>query len=193
MPKTKLMVVGHGRHGKDTVCEILERDWGYKWTSSSWAAAGIVHTQAVERVRRGEVTQRSISWRIAQQTVEEAFKDRHRDYNTRAYWYDTIARYNRDNPTALGRLIYSMADIYCGIRNPRELHALQRVKDLDLLTVWVDASKRLPPEPPTSMGIEPWMADHVIDNNHALCDLQQEVELFMAGVRQDERMKDAGF
>ena len=33
--KLKLLVIGHGRHGKDTVCEILRDRYGYTFESSS--------------------------------------------------------------------------------------------------------------------------------------------------------------
>ena len=33
--KKKLLVIGHGRHGKDTVCEILRDEFGYTFESSS--------------------------------------------------------------------------------------------------------------------------------------------------------------
>lgn len=34
-PNQKLLVIGYGRHGKDTVCEILRDQHGYSFTSSS--------------------------------------------------------------------------------------------------------------------------------------------------------------
>ena len=33
--KMKLMVMGYGRHGKDTVCEILKEKYGMTFKSSS--------------------------------------------------------------------------------------------------------------------------------------------------------------
>ena len=35
MEKFKLLVIGHGRHGKDTVCEILRDKYNYTFESSS--------------------------------------------------------------------------------------------------------------------------------------------------------------
>ena len=35
MQRKKLLVIGHGRHGKDTVCEILRDKYGYSFESSS--------------------------------------------------------------------------------------------------------------------------------------------------------------
>jgi hypothetical protein len=34
MTKPKLLVIGHGRHGKDTVCEMLRDHYGYTFESS---------------------------------------------------------------------------------------------------------------------------------------------------------------
>ena len=38
-PKPKVLVLGYGRHGKDTVCEMLEQDYGFQFTSSSMFCA----------------------------------------------------------------------------------------------------------------------------------------------------------
>ena len=35
MSKLKLLIIGHGRHGKDTVSEILHDNYGYSFESSS--------------------------------------------------------------------------------------------------------------------------------------------------------------
>jgi hypothetical protein len=35
----KLLVVGYGRHGKDTVCDILDQKYGLTFSSSSWFCA----------------------------------------------------------------------------------------------------------------------------------------------------------
>ena len=35
LPKLKLLIIGHGRHGKDTVCEMLRDKMDYKFESSS--------------------------------------------------------------------------------------------------------------------------------------------------------------
>jgi hypothetical protein len=39
--------------------------------------------------------------------------------------------------------------------------------------VWVDRSDHLPQEDKSSMSLEIWMADYVIDNNGTLSDLQR--------------------
>jgi len=196
MPKTKLMIVGHARHGKDTVCEILARDWDYQWTTSSKIAAGVAWERAAKWRGSGMSKEmKEEACRIVDTclTIEDCFEDRHHSHRTRQFWYEAIAEYGREDPTRLTRKIFAQCDIYAGCRNPRELHAAQRAPDLDFLTVWVDRSKVLPPEPSTSMGIETWMADVIIDNNGDLDDLAQEVYAWMQGVRQDESMRRAGF
>lgn len=196
MPRTKLMIVGHGRHGKDTVCEILARDWGYSWTTSSKIASGVVWERAAKWRNSGmSAEMKEEACRIVDTclTIEDCFEDRHHSHRTRQFWYEAIAEYSREDPTSLTRDIFKQCDIYAGIRNPRELHAAQRAQDLNFLTVWVDRSQVLPPEPSTSMGIEPWMADKIVDNNGTLEDLEKRVAALVSYIRVDERMKDAGF
>jgi hypothetical protein len=42
--------------------------------------------------------------------------------------------------------------------------------------IWVDRLDHLPPEPPTSMSLEIWMADYVIDNNGSLEELERNID-----------------
>lgn len=155
--RDKLLVVGHARHGKDTVCEILQRNWGYTFISSSYFCA--------EKVIMAEYPGRWLS-------VEECYADR---VNHRALWYDLIAATNTPDGANLARQIYESGyDIYCGMRNKRELHAARNSGLVDLI-VWVDASDRLPLEDKSSCTIEQWMADVTIDNNGSEADLEFNV------------------
>jgi dephospho-CoA kinase len=45
--------------------------------------------------------------------------------------------------------------------------------------VWVDRSDHLPAEDRSSMSLEIWMADYVIDNNGALEDLRRNTRELM--------------
>jgi dephospho-CoA kinase len=45
--------------------------------------------------------------------------------------------------------------------------------------VWVDRSDHLPQEDQSSMSLEIWMADYVIDNNGALEDLRRNTRELM--------------
>jgi len=158
----KILVTGFGAHGKDTVCELLEMHYGFKFTSSSEFLAERVVFPALKD-RHGYAT------------VDECYRDRR---NHRAEWFDLITAYNQDDPTTLGRNIFSEMDIYCGLRNKREIHAMRNC-GLFNFSIWVDASDRLEPESRDSCTIEPWMCDFIIDNNGTLDDLSLETVRLM--------------
>lgn len=154
------MILGEGRHGKDTVCEILRHEYGIQFVSSSeFCAEHVVYPALFEDYS---------DWR-------ECYDRRH---ERRDDWFRLIAEYNEKDPSRLAREIYEVADVYCGLRNRRELWAAQNSGVIDL-TVWVDASDRVPPEPKTSCTVEPWMADRMLDNNGDIPYLKDRIaELF---------------
>lgn len=145
MSKPKIVVLGHGRHGKDTVCSILA-GMGLSFTSSSMFCAENVILPKMQG---------------AYPSAQACFDDRH---NHRALWYQLISDYNRYDPTRLGREILRQHDVYCGLRSAREFHALHHAKVFDY-SIWVDASERIPPEDSDSCTVAPWMANFVVDNN----------------------------
>jgi hypothetical protein len=83
-----------------------------------------------------------------------------------------IHDYCRDDYARLGREIFAENEIYCGLRNKAEFHAMKNTNVFDY-AVWVDRSDHLPQEDKSSMSLEIWMADYVIDNNGTLGDLQR--------------------
>lgn len=154
----KLMVVGHARHGKDTVAEMLVRMFNLTFIGTSmicaktimlpaFAAKGIDHSY---------------------DSAEECFDDRG---NHRVFWYDTICQYNSPDKAKLGRAVYRACDVYSGVRDWRELVAIKNEGLCDLI-IWVDRTDHLPPEGEGSMRVKPWMADCILDNNGTLDDLQ---------------------
>ena len=158
--KPKILLLGYGRHGKDTVAEMLQDRYGFSFTSSSMFCA--------ERV---------VFPRMADlySNAQECFEDRH---NHRARWYDLITEFNKPDASALGRAIFAEYDIYAGLRNSTEFHACKNAGVFDVC-VWVDRSKHLPPEDRSSCTVEPWMADYVLDNNGDLDDLAFNLEQLM--------------
>lgn len=145
--KPKLMLLGYGRHGKDSVAEILTH-YGFTYMSSSWAAAENVVFPV-------------LGPKYGYETVEDCFEDRH---NHRREWFDLITEFNTPDKARLPRIIYSQVDIYVGIRNRDEFLAA-REEGLFDYAIWVDASKRLPVESTESCTVTPDDADIVIDNN----------------------------
>jgi len=153
--KKKLLVIGHGRHGKDTVCEILRDKYDYSFESSSQFCSKLfIYDMLKEKYNYN--------------SEEECYNDRH---NHRAEWYNAICDYNVPDAAKLGREIFKAHDIYCGLRNKREFFAMQNTGVFDY-AVWVDRSDYLPPESEDSMSLKPWMADYHIDNNGTLKDLE---------------------
>lgn len=155
----KLMVMGYGRHGKDTAAGLLASRWGLSFGSSSEAAAGVVILPALRGV-------------LGYRTAGECYRDRH---NFRALWFELIAAYNCRDPARLSRLVLSDNDVYCGIRSVDEFLAARREGLFDF-AVWVDASSRLGPEDPDSCTVGPHLADYILDNNGEPGDLAEGVD-----------------
>ena len=154
----KLMVMGYGRHGKDTVCEMLGQVFGMTYESSSRAAAEIFLFDSLAPV-------------LGYKTVDECFDDRH---NYRALWHELIKAYNAADKARLARGIFSRADIYAGIRAKDELEAA-RAEGLFDYAVWVDASDRHPPEDASSCAVHATDTDYILYNNGTLCELRSAV------------------
>ena len=157
--KLKLLVIGHGRHGKDTVCEILRDKYGYSFESSSQFCSKLFIFDMLKD-------------KYGYSDEEQCYADRH---NHRAEWYDAICDYNVPDAARLGREIFKAHDIYCGLRNKREFFAMKNTGVFDK-AIWVDRSDHLPPESKNSMSLEQWMADYTIDNNGSLKDLAFNTE-----------------
>tara|TARA_R110000868_G_scaffold170370_1_gene405618 strand:- start:182 stop:712 length:531 start_codon:yes stop_codon:yes gene_type:complete len=154
----KLLIIGHGRHGKDTVAEYLSANHGLTFKSSSMHCAEYVVYPALKD-------------RHGYKSLDECYADR---ANHRSEWYDLIADYCKDDLARIGREIFEVSDIYCGLRNKREFHAI-RNNGLVSVAVWVDRSDYLETESKSSMSLEPWMADYVIDNNGTLDQLHKNI------------------
>jgi dephospho-CoA kinase len=150
----KLLIIGHGRHGKDTVCDILRDNYGFQFKSSSEFCA--------ERFIYAELKNKH-----GYTSYDQCYQDRH---NHRSEWFDMIHAYCRDDYARLGREIFEENHIYCGLRNRAEFHAMRNTGVFDY-AIWVDRSDHLPPEDRSSMNLEIWMANYVIDNNGTLEDL----------------------
>ena len=157
--KSKLLVIGHGRHGKDTVCEILRDKYDYSFESSSQFCSKLfIYDQLKDK--------------YGYTSEEQCYADRH---NHRAEWYDAICDYNVPDAARLGREMFTAYDIYCGLRNKREFFAMQNTGVFDY-AIWVDRSNYLMPESKDSMSLEQWMADYTIDNNGTLEELEFNVD-----------------
>ena len=74
----KVLIVGHARHGKDTLAEILHEEYGLTYKSSSLAASEIFLYD-------------SLKAKYGYKTPEECFEDR---VNRRDEWHNLICGFN---------------------------------------------------------------------------------------------------
>jgi dephospho-CoA kinase len=156
--KIKLLVISHMRWGKDTFAEILYKNFGLTYQSSSQAAADIfIYDELKDK--------------YGYKTPEECFEDR---MNRRSEWYDLICQYNIEDKARLAKDILKRTDVYVGMRDHREITECINQGIFDLI-IWVDASKRLPEEPKTSFNIDIGCADIIVDNNDTLVDFEKRV------------------
>ena len=144
----KILILGNGRHGKDTLAELFNKYFGLTFMSSSQASADFfLYNQLKDK--------------YGYTTSEECFEDR---VNHREEWYQAICDYNKDNRARLAQDILSRSDCYVGMRDKEEFNECVKQKLFDLI-IWVDASKRLPLEPGTSFNINMSDADIIVENN----------------------------
>ena len=157
----KLLVIGHKRHAKDSMAEILRDNFGLKFQSSSQAAADIFIYDALKE-------------KYNYQNSEECFEDR---VNHRAEWYDMICEYNAHDKARLAKDIMSTSDCYVGMRDRPEIDECRKQGVFDMV-IWVDASDRLPLEGTDSFNIDKSCADIVIYNNGTLDEFEAKVKSF---------------
>jgi len=169
--RQKFLILGHGRHGKDTVAELMHKHYGISYISSSFALckeifpaldAALGYTSMMDGA--GEYIDMT-----EQDFIEYAFQDRS---NHRLLWKELITLYNTPDKSALCKLILSQADCYVGLRCDKEYEASRCLFDHIL---WVDARKRKPYEDTMLVKFDPihmiW-----IDNNGTLEELEDTVK-----------------
>lgn len=134
---TKILVVGHSRHGKDTVADILSEVYGLKGISGSRWMLEAGHMDDL--------------------ATELGYTDRGRFYTDRHLhrkaWFDRINKTIQTSPAAIARGVFRQHDVYTGIRTSEEYEAVQAIVRPDMV-LWVDRSTVLPPEPSDSNELQ---------------------------------------
>lgn len=154
--RPKIFVIGHGRHGKDTVGEIIQDICGLTFESSSMFCAEHVVTPWLEKLG------------ITYDSLDECYEDR---VNHRMEWYNAIRDFNKDDEAKLSASIFSKYDMYVGIRSRVEFLAARHLSDL---SIWVEASTRVPQVDPTCK-ILATDCDIIIDNNGTEEELREKM------------------
>ena len=177
--RLKVCVIGHGRHGKDTFCEIMRDNYGMRFQSSSMFCA--------EKVMLPYFN--ANPHLPSYGTARECYEDRHGmtvvpdgegdpvEREHRAIWYEQIAEYNKPDGSRLAREMLEEYDVYCGLRHAGELQACREAGVFDVV-VWIDRSGVVGLEDSSSMTVTEDMADWYIDNNGNLTQLENAARLF---------------
>lgn len=158
-----IMLTGHSRHGKDEAAKILAETLGCTYKSSSLVAC---ETFLFDRL---------VELGYEYQTPEDAWCDRNSSDDMKALWYREISDYNlSQRGTGLMRAIYAQSPIYVGVRDRLELIAGIQQGVINL-TIWIDRSEHVPPQPESSMTVLKSDADIIVDNNSDLAVLARRV------------------
>ena len=154
----KILIIGHARHGKDTIAEMIRDNFGLEFQSSSQAAANIfIYDELKDKY--GYIT------------PEECFADR---VNHRAEWHDLICGYNQFDKARLAKDILLNADMYVGMRSNAEVEECLDQGLFDLVIGVFNPDEALEPE--DSFDIDMWeKADFVIPNAGTLEELEYKV------------------
>jgi len=160
--KKKLLIIGHARHGKDTVAEMIRDTYGYNFKSSSEASLDIFLYDVLNK-----------KYKMNYLTRGQAFRDR---VNFRKIWHDEICEYNKDDKARLAKDIMSKNNIYVGMRSSVEIQACIDQGVFDLIIGVYDPRKAL--EETDSFDISVFEeSDIVLINSGTLDDLLRNVKM----------------
>jgi hypothetical protein len=153
----RILILGHGRHGKDTVGELLE-PYGFVTGCSSAFMAEYV---------RDYLESRGI---VYYPDAHKAWENRHK---YRKSWFDAIQEYNKGDPARMCRDLMASHDVYTGLRGKDEY--AEAVSMFDLV-IWVNRPW-FALEPKSSMELEYDPSTmYRIDNDGTLDELAQHVD-----------------
>lgn len=161
----KILILGHGRHGKDAAAKIIRDVYDLKFETSSMAALYDIHT--------------ALSAATGIHSFVELYNRRHEN---RKLWKALISLYNTPVKSSLARKILSTNDMYVGMRCKDEY---EHSKILFDYVFWVDRS-RVEGDDPT-MGIEFNPIEMIkIDNNGTLNELKFNIEVACDSIFKNE-------
>lgn len=155
----KILIIGHARHGKDTLAEMLRDRYGLRFKSSSLAAAEIFIFEELKD-------------KYGYETFEECFADR---VNHRAEWHDLICDFNKYDKTELAKHILENNEVYVGMRSNEEVECCLDDGLFDLVVGVFDPRKPL--EHSDSFNIDIWeKSDLIIPNAGTLEEFGYKVD-----------------
>jgi len=160
----KLLIIGHGRHGKDTVAQMISDCTGLTFESSSKSAAKIFIYDKLQN-------------KYNYKNFNECYEDR---VNHRAEWHNLICEYNRDNKSKLAKKITSLNDMYVGMRSNEEIEKCIKDNIFDYIIGVFDPKKPL--EPKNSFNIDLFEKSDIIFITGDLDKVRKNVELVFSNI-----------
>lgn len=155
---TKILLIGHAQHGKDTAAEMLREMYGLEFESSSIAASKIFLYDALKE-------------KYGYTSPEECFQDR---VNHRSEWYDLICEFNKNDKARLAKEILKTSNVYVGMRDNQEIEECLKQGIFSYVIGIYNPNKPLEPE--TSFNIDMWgKSDIIISNSGTLDDLKNKL------------------
>lgn len=150
--KMKILVLGHGQHGKGVVSDILH-NYGVRCCDSSMFSL------------------KEVIWPVIghqYKDMEECYEDRRK---RRELWFTLISEYNKPDRSRLARELLSEYDAYIGMRCDNEF--MHSYKLFDLI-IWVDRSQHQRIDPTMRIQYNRLIMEH-IDNNGSLTSTQEQL------------------
>lgn len=142
--RPKLLIIGHARHGKDTIAGMIEKETGMSFKSSSEMAAQIfIYDELKEK--------------YGYKTFMECFEDR---MAHRQEWYELIRDYNNPDKAKLAKEILQHNDMYVGMRDQEEINKCIKDEVFDMIIGVFDPNKPL--EPKESFNIDLFLSSDII-------------------------------
>lgn len=142
----KILILGMGRYGKDTLANFLIEHMGLEGISSSLFAAKLF---IAKETGYGD------NW-------QKCYDERH-EGNGRVIWHDKICEFNQHDKAKLCKMLLAENDMYIGMRSLEEFEASKHLFDL---IYWVDAEERCGiTETAESCQVHKGLADEIFYNN----------------------------
>lgn len=141
----KIVIIGHGECGKDSVANAISSRYGLSFKGSiSW----YMKAHVAKELEVSEMT----AW------------DSRRD--NRHLWRDSIDAYREGDPARIIRECFKLADIVTGVRPAEEMESALAEGLIDCV-IWVE--RNVPIDPTLELNKE--VADVIIDNTGSLADM----------------------
>ena len=160
----KILIIGHMRHGKDTVAEFIEEFTGMSFKSSSEMAAEIFIYDELKN-------------KYGYSSFMECFEDR---MNHRADWYDLIKDYNKIDKSKLAKNILEHNNMYVGMRSQEELNKCIEDDVFDFIIGVFDPDKSL--ESKDSFDIDLFSSSDFIIPTGDLTRTKRKVKIFCENI-----------